>query len=268
MLIGSMIVPSEEVPPGGYDEEDHITWLELLKNVMEEENECKFSAEQFCIGNVPTSWKRPNAKCSQSPTDTKSDWSESSQLQYLVTCPQIVRAVLGRQETVHLVTQRAREGLYDQRETARHAHALLHQQGRTSCCHQAAKSWQHFWHAIMKHTITTCRYKFVNSNTKQTRDSPKDKGNCHRDSLISETKLVMEESTEVWRRDEQVHDLRSHNKFKNMLNYNSNWKDCLREHSSIERWKNLELFNQPLDLKLIDFEKKRSTTSTRSTTEQ
>ena len=74
MLMGSMMVLSEEVPPGGCDEEDHITELELLKNVMEEENECKFSVEQFCIGNVLTSWERPHAKCSLSPTDTKSHW--------------------------------------------------------------------------------------------------------------------------------------------------------------------------------------------------
>ena len=41
--------------------------------------------------------------------------------------PQSVFAVLGPQEAVQLVTQRAREALHDQRETARRA--VLHQQG-------------------------------------------------------------------------------------------------------------------------------------------
>ena len=39
--------------------------------------ECTLSVEQFWISNVHTSWERPRAKCSQSPTDTQSDqnWS-------------------------------------------------------------------------------------------------------------------------------------------------------------------------------------------------
>ena len=41
------------------------------------------------------------------------------QSQYLVIYPQSVHAVLGPQETVQLVTQRAREALNDPRETAR-----------------------------------------------------------------------------------------------------------------------------------------------------
>ena len=49
------------------------------------------------------------------------------QVQYPVTYPQRVFAALGTLEAVHLVTQRAREALNDQRETARRV--LLHQQG-------------------------------------------------------------------------------------------------------------------------------------------
>ena len=48
------------------------------------------------------------------------------QLQYPVAYAQCVPAVLGPHEVVQLVTQRAREALNDQRETARRA--LLHQQ--------------------------------------------------------------------------------------------------------------------------------------------
>ena len=49
------------------------------------------------------------------------------QLQNPAIQPQSVPAVLGPQETVQLVAQRAREPLHGQRETARRA--LLHQQG-------------------------------------------------------------------------------------------------------------------------------------------
>ena len=40
-------------------------------------SDCKYSVAQFCMGDVLTRWRRPHAKCSQSPTDTKSDRSES-----------------------------------------------------------------------------------------------------------------------------------------------------------------------------------------------
>ena len=49
------------------------------------------------------------------------------QLQYPVAYPHSVRAAIGLQEAVQLVTQRAREALNDQREPARRA--LLHQHG-------------------------------------------------------------------------------------------------------------------------------------------
>ena len=46
-------------------------------------------------------------------------------IQYPVTCPQSDVAVLGPQEAVQLVTQRAREALHDQRETVRRALLLV-----------------------------------------------------------------------------------------------------------------------------------------------
>ena len=65
------------------------------------------------------SWERP-----PTPNQTGANpW----QVQYHVTYPCSVLAVLGPQEAVHLVTQQAPEALNDQRETARRA--LLHQEG-------------------------------------------------------------------------------------------------------------------------------------------
>ena len=66
---------------------------------------------------------------------------------YPATYPQCVLAVLGPQEVVQLVTQRAQEALHDQRETARRA--LLRQQGRLlAATHQyvaaAGKTCQDF----------------------------------------------------------------------------------------------------------------------------
>ena len=53
--------------------------------------------------------------------------------------PQSAQAILGPQETVQLVTQRAREALNAQRETARRA--LLHQQGEfLAATHQSIRS--------------------------------------------------------------------------------------------------------------------------------
>ena len=46
------------------------------------------------------------------------------------------------------------------------------------------------WQDTVEHTITTCRCTFGNSNMKQTRDFPKDKGNSYRDSLKKQTKLL------------------------------------------------------------------------------
>ena len=65
-----------------------------------------------------------------------------------------------------LVTQRAREGLYNQRETARRV--LLHQQ-------------RELWQETMRRTIIMCRCKFDSSNKKQMRDCLKGRGICSLD---------------------------------------------------------------------------------------
>ena len=69
------------------------------------------------------------------------------QLQYPFTYPQSVPAVLGPQETVQLVTQRAREALNDQCETARRA--LLHQQGELLAATRQYKA------AARQHVVST-----------------------------------------------------------------------------------------------------------------
>ena len=69
----------------------------------------------------------------------------------------VFTAVFGHQEAVQMVTQRAREALNDQRETARRA--LLHQKGELlDATHQheaacAANSSQCFWQEILRRTI-------------------------------------------------------------------------------------------------------------------
>ena len=102
-------------------------------------------------------------------------------------------AALGPQETVQLVKQRAQKDLNVQRETARRA--FLHQQGEFIAAtrqHEVAAR-QKLVSALarkMKRTIITCRCKFGNSNMMQMRDFPKDKRNCHRDSLKKQIKLL------------------------------------------------------------------------------
>ena len=115
------------------------------------------------------------------------------QLLYLCTHLQSVPAVLGPQETVQLVTQRAREALNDQREIARRA--LLHQQGEfLAAIHQceaaAGQTMSVLGQEIMKRTITMCKYKFDSSNMKQMRDFLKDRGNRNRDFLRKQIKLL------------------------------------------------------------------------------
>ena len=89
------------------------------------------------------------------------------QLRYPVTYPKCVPAVPGPQEAVQSVTQRVREALYDQRETARR-----------------------LWQEIATYTIITCRYKLGISNMKQMRDFLKDQGNCYRDFLRKQIKFL------------------------------------------------------------------------------
>ena len=71
----------------------------------------------------------PNSKSSyssKSPTDTEPDWGILGNSNVLVHTLKGSHAVFGLQETVLLVTQRAREALKYQRATARLA--WLHQQ--------------------------------------------------------------------------------------------------------------------------------------------
>ena len=80
----------------------------------------KCSVEHFCIGNVLTGCeRRPMHKCSQPPTD-QNIRLELTPFAETVSpyTPRGSPAVLGPQETVHLVTQRAREVLNDWHETS------------------------------------------------------------------------------------------------------------------------------------------------------
>ena len=142
--------------------------------------------EQVCIGNVLASWGRPHAKCSQSPTDTKSE-----QLRYAVTYPQSVPAALGPQETVQLVTRRARESLNFQRETARRP--LLPQQGDfPAATHQyEAAARQNLVSTLA--TNNEAHNDYVQMQVRQlkhARNVPKDKGKCYRDFLRKQIKLL------------------------------------------------------------------------------
>ena len=121
------------------------------------------------------------------------------QLQYHVTYAPSVLAVLGRQEAVLLVTQRARESQNDQRETARRA--LLHQTGEIlAATHQyEAAARQNFVNTLTKKNEAHNYNAFGNSNMKQTRDFPKDRGNCYRDSLRKQIKLLKIRSMEARR---------------------------------------------------------------------
>ena len=115
------------------------------------------------------------------------------QLQSPVAYRQSVLAVLGPQEAVQLVTQREREALNDQRETARRA--LLLQQGE-------------FLAATHQHEVAA-RENLVNAVTRnneahnynvqmQVRQLeheadarfPRDKGNCYLDFLSKQIKLL------------------------------------------------------------------------------
>ena len=73
------------------------------------------------------------------------------------------------------------------------------------------------WRAIMNRTMIMCKYKFDSSKKKQMHEFPKDKGTVI--SIFSGNKssscgsarlfLVREVTSEVWRRDEQLHDCRA-----------------------------------------------------------
>ena len=144
------------------------------------------------------------------------------QLQHHATYPQSVPAVLGLEEAVRLLTQRAREALHDQRETARRA--LLHQQGEfLAATHQHERLRGQIlyvlWQDIMMRTIRMCEYNFDSSNKKQMRDVLED-----RKELLSRYSqeasqapedqreiLVMEVTSKLWdsRTDMSLHALHS-----------------------------------------------------------
>ena len=78
-------------------------------------------------------------------------------------------AVLGSQEAVQWITQRAQEAI---------SAKWLQNKILSVLCPQ-----------IMKYTTTMCRYKFDSSNMKQMRDFVEDKGNCYL-ALRKEIKLL------------------------------------------------------------------------------
>ena len=94
------------------------------------------------------------------------------QLQYPSTYPQGLSAVLGHQETVQQVTQRAREALNIQRETPRRA--LLHQQG-----HFLAAAHQYEAAAKQNLVSALARNNEAHNHNVQMRDFRKDRANCY-----------------------------------------------------------------------------------------
>ena len=168
------------------------------------------------------------------------------QFQYPITYPQSVFAVRGPREAVQFVTRRAGEALTQKcicstwtsrsgsicYTTSRRSSECSARNGstcstpstrRTSSCHSSTRSGCEtktlsiLWKEIVKHTITTCRCKFGESNMKHMRDFPRGKGHCFvrfsqeaNPALdIQRADLVVEVTSQVWRRDEQVHDLRT-----------------------------------------------------------
>ena len=86
------------------------------------------------------------------------------------------------QEAVQMVTQRALEALSDNKENFVLPLINLKQ--------LRGKTLSILWQEIARHTMTTCRCKFGNSNMRQMRDFPKDKGNCDGDFLRKQIKLL------------------------------------------------------------------------------
>ena len=136
------------------------------------------------------------------------------QLQYPSAYPQCVRAVLGPQETVQLVTQRAREALNDQRETARRA--LLHQLPLLTTKRLRGNILPVLWQETMSRTVIMCRCKFGSSNMEQMRGFLNDRELSSRfsqdaDQVLEDQRQIWatKVTSRVWRRGEQVHDLRT-----------------------------------------------------------
>ena len=127
--------------------------------------------------------ERSRATRSLSPTDTKSDQCESFALMYPATYPQCVLAVLGPQEVVQLVTQRAQEALHDQRENGSTCSAPSTR--KTSCCHSSicsgceGKTLSRFWQEIKEAQLL--QRADARSATRE---------NCNRDFLRTQIKLL------------------------------------------------------------------------------
>ena len=185
----------------------------------------------------------------------------------------------GLQETVRLVTQRAREALNVQRETARRA--LLHWQGELlAATHQdEAVARQNLVRAL---EINRERHNYnVQMQVRQleqeagARNSQRqrellsrffEEGN--RDLVDQRENLVTEVASAAWTRHEQVYDLRteqsrqahhaedvSQQQHQTIAGLHQHLRqDRTRKHSNIEKClNNLELLHLLLDQKLIDF---------------
>ena len=115
------------------------------------------------------------------------------QLQYPITHPQGVPAVLELQETVQLVTKRAREALNDQHETARRA--LLHQQEEfLAATHQyEAAARQNLVSTLARNSEAhncNVQIQVKQLNMKQMRDLLRNRGNCYLDFLRKQITLL------------------------------------------------------------------------------
>ena len=169
---GAKFVPIVDLT---HDEDDTISHMSDIPLQLPASAKCFVS--QFCIGNVLTSWRTTSCKNVQSPTDTKSDRNESLAICSIpVHILQSVPAVLGPQEAVQLNGTSTRSCeisstcvLYSINKE-KFSLPLIHTK------RLRGKTLSKLWQAIVKHTITTCRCKFGNSNMKQTRAFPKTKG--------------------------------------------------------------------------------------------
>ena len=139
----------------------------------------------LCTRQLPRTWKIGcDAPCTMFTASNQSKIRPELTPFAEIVCQYTPRgspAVLGPQETVHLVTLRAREVLNDLHETA--SRALVQQQRRfRAATHQyEAVARQNLVIVleknIMRRTIIMCRCKFDSSNKKQMRDCRKYRGN-------------------------------------------------------------------------------------------
>ena len=140
--------------------------------------------------------------------------------QYPVTCPESVPAVLGPQKAVQMMTQRARDALNDQREAARRV--LLHRQGEfRAASHQyEAAARQNLVNTLARsgeaHIDHVQMHNEQFEHEADARFSQRPRELLSRFSqeayqALEEERdnLATEVTSEVWRRNEQVHDLRT-----------------------------------------------------------